>query len=648
MRPWVPRLTALAALLVRSAAAAAPLNEVPLQALPERQPAGCLRPTGEGLALFGRPGAIDLWAAGDTGAVRGERARLGRLAQCAAVAEAGGAAVVAAPVRTGGRYAVRAAVRDAGGAFGAPVRLSGPARAQHVAAAVSPAGHAAVAWVEHRRKRSRVTVARRLPGLAFRAPEPLTGWWRSDFEEGRPVVGIDAAGTTTVAWSQPVAGFRERPAIAVAAPGAAFVSQRLDSSSTIGGSRPALAVAPDGWSILAYSLDGFGIAVYERAPMAAAFARVQRSSRTDAYDSTHDPAVAVGDGGAAVVAWRTELGDPGQGIAALTRTPGGAFGRPETVEDAPRRRSFGSSFSVLLGVGSPPYDNDARRLRAALGPGGQVLLAWTGGRPGGTSRARAATGALGGPFAAPQTLLSRVRHADAPAPLFLPDGRAAVAWIDNAGRDGRLHLAVEGAPGPVSQAPRLRVRGPRTQRLFRADPLHVSIACDRPCDVQAGVRGAQRVSVTLPGGGRRTLALRRIALDEGDLPRAGRVHVVVRATEPGGRAVARRSLRVRVVHKPSFPLWTPLDVRARRRGDAIVVRWRTAGPARRLLFSVIGTRARSQGSFVRGAFGYARGRGRMRFAVRLRPDRPRRVRWVVLNVGSLDRERSRTVLVPVS
>src|ERR1700741_1828573 len=90
------RLIVLALLLVAPATASAePLNELPFTPLPDRQAAGCLRPTGEGLALFGRAASPDLLRADGT---RGERVRLGRLAQCASVAEAGGAAVVASLV----------------------------------------------------------------------------------------------------------------------------------------------------------------------------------------------------------------------------------------------------------------------------------------------------------------------------------------------------------------------------------------------------------------------------------------------------------------------------------------------------------------------------------------------------------------------
>lgn len=622
-------------------AAAASLNELPFAALPDRDAAGCLRPTGApgGLALFARPASTDLWQAGASGLARGEGARLGRLAQCAAAAEAGDHAVVAGVVRGG---EVRAAIRDGAG-FSAAAELGSGPNPQDAVAAVSPAGHAAVAWLERRgrladlRQRIRIVVARRLPGQAFSAPERLTRWFAADvFEQQRPGVGIDAGGTTTVVWSRDEP--RQRVSVAHAAPGAAFAAQRLGAPTDIGLAPAALAVAPDGWSLVVRDAAP-GLAVFERAPGAASFSRVALLLRNDAYDEVEDPAVAIGDGGGAVVTWRTGSAHAGAGVAAITRAPGGSFRLPETVAASRARR--GPLVSVAAG-GAPPFDAQPDRLRAVLGPGGRALLAWTVARdPISPARARAAAGTLGGSFDPAQAVSSPLRDAEAPAPLFLPDGRAAVAWLDNASfpSDGRLHLAVEGAPAPATSAPVAGLRA-RRQRLFRSQPLTVTARCDRACDVQAKVRGARfSVSASLLAAGSVELKL--------PIARPGLRTVDLRASEPGGRTLARRSVRVRVDRRPPLPLWPPLDVRAERRGDEIVVRWRTAGPARRMIFYVLGQRTRSDQSIVFSATTVRSGRGRERFSVRLRPDRPRRVRWVVVRAGSFDRGGSPHVLVPV-
>src|SRR6202008_2873071 len=105
----------------------------------------------------------------------------------------------------------------------------------------------------------------------------------------------------------------------------------------------------------------------------------------------------------------------------------------------------------------------------------------------------------------------------------------------NAGvRDGRLHIAAEQAPAPVTRAPRLVLRA-RSQRLFRSQPLLLTARCDRPCDVDARVRGADPVSVTLPAAGTAVLSVSRFSLFRGRGPRVGVITVDARATEPGGR-----------------------------------------------------------------------------------------------------------------
>jgi hypothetical protein len=658
------------ALALAPSASAAPLNELPFQALPERGPAACLRGTGVagGLALFGPPGSADLWQASGSATARGERARLGLHPQCAAVAESGGAAVAAALVSEDDRNEVRAALRDPGGAFGLPMRLSTGPYPHDVSAAVARDGSAVVAWTERRgelvatRQRLRVVVARRLPGGGFGAPEPLTGWWTVyGLGVPNPQVGVDSSGTVSVAWSQATGrrSLLERVHVAVAAPGAPFTRRRLGAGSYFSADAN-LAVAPDGWSLVVHGSDESGLAVFERGPGAERFTRVLIPQASDAYDGAGDPAAAIGAGGGAVVAWRLGPAGVGGGVAAMTRAPGGAFGAPEIVDRA-RRQGSGESFAVVLaGGGSPPVDNDADRLGVALGSDGRALIAWLATRRGmPTTRARAAVGVLGGAFEPAQDISRSLRDAEAVAPLFLPEGRAGVAWIDNAGLsfsptfnqrgeyDGRLHLAVEGAPAPVSATPRLRLRAARVQRLFASEPVRVTARCDRPCDVLGAVRGSGEVSVTLPTGSGTELELPRGGIFEPRDARHGRLIVEVRAAEPGGRAAARRTVRVRVVRRPPLPLRRPLDVRARRRGDAIVVRWRTAAPARRMYFSLLGHRQREPRDLTSLATAFVPARGRTRFTARLLPERPARIRWVSIYAVSVDRARPRSTVVRV-
>jgi hypothetical protein len=646
---------AFVALALPSGATAATLNELPFQALPDRQGAGCLRPTGAagGLSLFGRPGATDLWRTGGNGTARGERVRLGRHAQCGAVAEAGGAAVAAALVSAAEQNVVRAAARDAGGAFGPAVDLSRGPNPQDVAAAISPAGHAAVVWTERRgepgdaRQRLRVVVARRQPGQGFGAPEPVAGWWTTrTFDEPDPEVALDANGNVFVVWSQSVAPrrFESRAHVAVATPGAAFARQALALGANLS-AHARVGVAPDGWSVVVQTAREGGIAVFERPPGAARFTTVDVPRRSDAFDTVEEPAVAVAAGGGAVVAWRTDPASLGHGVAAMTRAPGGAFTTPQVLAGN-RTLESGNAVIVVFG-GAPPLDTDSDRLRVALGPGRRALLAWTtahGGVP--TYRARSATGLLGGRFDPTEDVPRSLRDVEAVAPLFLDDGRAALAWVDNDSLtltttferrgedDGRLHLAIEGAAVPAAEAPALRLRAARVQRLFPSDPVRVTATCDRPCDLLGAIRGADDVSVTTASTAE--LELPRSSMFEFEDPVTGELKLNVRAAEPGAAAVTRRSLRVRVVPRPPLPLRRPLDVLARRRGGEITVRWRTAGPARRMYFSVYGQRSRSVRGLIVSATGFRAGRGRTRFTVRLRTDELDSVRWVTVVAGSMD------------
>jgi hypothetical protein len=134
--------------------------------------------------------------------------------------------------------------------------------------------------------------------------------------------------------------------------------------------------------------------------------------------------------------------------------------------------------------------------------------------------------------------------------------------------------------------------------------------------------------------------------------RGGRVRVDVVACDPVSGAAASRHLRVRVSRRPVPPLAIPFDVRARRAGGDILVRWQTDRPARRTSFTAIGRRRRKVSTpFDAQAYGfaYAEGRGRRSLSVRLRPRHPRRVRYVVLTATADDPpQRSRRLVVRVS
>ena len=649
------RLTVLIFLLFAPSAHAA-VNELPFE--PRPGAATCLRATATPgtLAVLGplsrMTSATDLRTLSADGTSLSTRVRLGALIDCAAVAlDPSGAAVVAGAVAaTHRRLEVRAVVRNPGGAFSAPVRLGDtPLIDASVSAAVSPTGHAVVAWAQRRAASfleegpTRIVAARRAPGGSFGAPVALTRWRRADIADGSPAVraAIDAAGVATVAWVQPVGDeFESEVRVAHAAPGAPFAAQRLARSGDA--AHVALAVAPGGFSLVAH--DGNGIRAYERAPGADRFTAAVRSDAAT-FGVERSPVVAVRDGGGGLVAWRSDDDASTAGVTAAVRPAAGPFGEPvEVAPEVRRTGAFGYGEAVFVAIGRggpfPPVDPGNADLRAALGPDGRALLAWGVGneRSQGAVTTRLAAGTLGGAFGVPRRLGGPARDINGVAPLFLPDGRVAVAWTDNSGsfipqRHGRLHVAVDGVPEPAEPAaPDLRVRAAATQRLFRSQSVAVRASCAQACDLRAWITSRNgspdAVTRTLRAG--RSVRLR---LGDGQPPRNRRARVVVTATAPGGRLRSSVSRHVRIIQRPAPPVPVPLDVEARRDGRSVVVTWRTAFPARRCTFAVFAAPTRRAERDVAGIEA-VRGRGRTRFRTRLQSEDGRPLRWVsILAIG---------------
>jgi hypothetical protein len=505
-----------------------------------------------------------------------------------------------------------------------------------------------------RGRRHRILAARRAPGGAFGAPETLV---ESRTDREQPDVelsaAVDAAGGVTLLWSRelPSDDFDEHVEAATAAPGGAFTVQRLgDGVST--SSAPRLAGAADGWAVATFAADS--LQVFERAP-GAAFQPVTLPALPGRRATRTDPTVAVRGGGGAVLAWRVHGSRRISGVEALTRGSGAGpwsirrvapVGLPSISGEDFVLELFLNPFDILAG---PPYDDHDRELEATLSRDGRVVLAWIDGAgraPLTVETAHAVTGRLDGTFEPSQRLGSRLRPTIDVAPLVLGDGRAAVVWTDapSGPGHGRLHVAVEGAP-PAAEAaaPRLTLRAPRLQRLFAAQPPRVIARCDGVCDLRAievqpdGDRG-EPVSQTV--NGRSRLRLGGVA--------SGELEVIVRAAAAGGGPTTARSLRIRVERRPALPLRRPLGLTARRRGDEIVVRWRTAEPARRQFFIVAGQGRRdSLETGLPNTLRWVEGRGRRRFTARLRPPPSVRVPWVVVVATSHDSGAERYVLVKV-
>ena len=338
--------------------------------------------------------------------------------------------------------------------------------------------------------------------------------------------------------------------------------------------RLTLATARGGAALLAH--DGGGeVRIYERAAGAAGFGLARRLRSPDPLTVAEatDPAVALRDDGAAVVAWRQ--GETLPGVRAITRGPGGAFGAEEEVAPGDDEFAFGRGF-VAYGVvrnydrAEPP--GDTAGLQAALSATGRVSLAWTAPRalPDVPYGALGVAGSLQDGFGAPIVLGSATRGTGGVAALSLPGGEPAVAWTDNraqadaigigdlepAAGGGRIHVARADAAAPApAPAPRASLHASRLQRLFTDQPIRVGVRCAAACDVRAFIRqGAASIGAgaeaSVPGGRRRTLGLRQGGFGRTVLPcRPGPVTVRARISAPGGAAT--RTVRLRRPAGPS-------------------------------------------------------------------------------------------------
>ncbi|HEX8105223.1 MAG TPA: hypothetical protein VF533_21565, partial [Solirubrobacteraceae bacterium] len=454
MRAVARRAVALVALALAGAApAGAVVPEVAPLAAGRGDAAYCLRATGAPGALSvagsqagGRSFGTDevgvgLLEAAAAGLARTTRPALPSVG-CAAVATApGGAAVAAGPRYDGGRYPVRAAVRDPGGRLGRPVALgSGGTRQAPVAAAVAPDGSALVAWIEARASRARVVAARRPAGAAFGPAEPVTGWARAEHGgDGLVAAGVDAAGSAVLAWALPSRrrdGLVAIPAesdvaVARAAPGARFGPAQRLARRLAGVTRLALAVAPDRRALLAFD-GGEHVRAFESAagePFAGG--PVAGGGDTPAVF----PAVALRDGGGAVLAWSDEKTvlwprdrrAPEGGIRVMTREAPGAFGPPQALPTPPGRgeAAFPPSLGAFVpaGLASGPQNLGPH---VALAPDGRLVVAWIDAReaPDGdvVAAARAAAGTLAGGLGPAVWLGGRCRSAGSGAALPAGDG----------------------------------------------------------------------------------------------------------------------------------------------------------------------------------------------------------------------------------
>jgi hypothetical protein len=265
-------------------------------------------------------------------------------------------------------FAVWAAAGPLGGALGPARALDrGLERDPLPALATSASGWAALAWTHE----GHVRLALRAPGGAFGAPVAIP----STMAVGQVGVGIDDAGTATVAWSDFVFG-ADSPVLAttVAAGGAPAPVQTLGDGTLT--SAVALAVGARGrrrGGLGRARLDGAGGAAPIRRRLRDAD-HVRRSAghgprerRRHRFRRARHPRAAAPRGAAPRRGRRARAGDAGRRLERTLAASGQPFAVVAEEVEQPIARSVRSAFDTTETA------NDA-----ALTGGGETLTVWSG------------------------------------------------------------------------------------------------------------------------------------------------------------------------------------------------------------------------------------------------------------------------------
>ncbi|WP_028062523.1 hypothetical protein [Solirubrobacter soli] len=642
---------------VPAAASASPFGELPFQ--PVSGTATCLRATGTpGELIRQSEENIEALDASATGLTPAATLAAGGISGCADAASwAGGGSVVAFAVGTElqDETWARAYVREPGQAWGQSVDVVEPeegALSTGIATAASPRGDALVAFAGVTSKqRATLRVARRLPGGAFTPAETLQS--RRTGDPVAPVVhaGFAASGEAIVLWTyMPDKEGAERELwAATAPPGAPFgAPQKIDPIAS--GLPYDLAVAPDG-RVLVTFVSGDQLVAAERPPGGRFGYPFLIADTIDEFGVV--PTVALRPDGGAIVGW-AGLSDATMTIR--TRQAPGVFGPAIAIGRAHRLESPPLMTLVRLletaltglqgefGIGGAPPDTRGGNPRALLGADGRVLLTWAQiQRSDGVWRMlpRAALVNFEGGEREPIAVGGTLRNVDSLVPVGLPDGSRGVAWTDNSGRLGRVHVAREGSPQPADPpAPAVRLQVAGSHTLAGQAPLRLRATCDAACDVYAQLVGNDQVGadLSLPGAGSGRLELTRLLRPVA--PRGGGpVHVLLRASAPGARTATTRTLTFRLRRAPAKLPPVPLGLTAVRDGDVVVVRWHTAKPASPRDYFVLGYAGGEEPVTGGDVAGRAK---RTSFVTRLRDVRRRVTRVTVVRADPDTLETGRT------
>ena len=464
-------------------------------------------------------------------------------------------------------------------------RLSGCASVAEAAG-----GAAIVAGVAVSRDyRGELRVAVRDPGATFGPPVRLAATF------GRPAVAIAPSGAAAVAWVQggSLPDSERRLVVVRRPPGGAFgARETVTSWRGLGFLEPVVRAAIDAAGTVTVLLS--------------------RERVTESGGIRIDVATATPHGGFTVQRLTADpdvtrtrcLPSPRTGWALVTHKDHEA--PPDLFERAPGAMTF--SAVAVPGPVRRSYEDPTVAVRS----GGGALVAWRTG----TNGVDALMRETAGPFSS--------RRVGEPVPIReLNPAELGVGAID----------PFEGPP--VSPDP------PSLQAALAPDGRVVLRGRRRPdAGRSPGLPRALPSAVWTAGSSWRGRSARRCATSTTSRlcsPPTAAPRVVVHATAPGGRETAVRSRRIPVIGLRSLPLRAPRDVEARRDGAAIVVTWRTAQPARRQTYIVIGERRRApDGGFDPSAYALEDGGGHTRFRVRLRPTDPDRIVTVTVFVESYD------------
>ncbi len=285
----------------------------------------------------------------------------------------------------------------------------------------------------------------------------------------------------------------------------------------------------------------------------------------------------------------------------------------------------------------PPADEQAPWFLRAAVAGDAFALAWSAEPPTATPAVTLAALVRGGEAAA-QAVGAPLRDNAGAVPLALADGTPGVVWADDMGvaHDARpafagLHVALAGRPAAADAPPPQVVVATDVLRIHHGDPIRFGVTCSAACDLlaTAPLSSHDEYGGSASAGADGHTELRMFIPTHGSIAR-----VRVQVSAPGSHLVASQQVAIPLAYLPPVPLPRLVDVRARRDGPDLVVRWHTSIPARHVRFVVYAGATEVD----------VDGLGRRAFSARLRGEGGRRSVTLAAATG----ERTRSLRVRVS